>query len=136
MHHVTKNVEETQALAKKWLEKHKDQKIWLLKGDLGAGKTSFVKGIASHFKKDPKQVKSPTFSLIEDHGTWIHVDLYRLENPDPTLEEELNEYLEAGYSLFVEWPERMNLWEKHSHVEVQITHLGGDERELTLSLLP
>ena len=136
MQDVTQNAEETQALARKWLREHKDQKIWLLKGDLGAGKTCFVKGIAEHFNEDPIKVKSPTFALIEEHATWIHVDLYRLESRDEILEEELKEYMKAGYTLFVEWPERLDLWKNRERAEVTITHLGGDTRGLTLSLLP
>lgn len=136
MHKQTKNVEETKALAKEWMKQYPNQKLWLLKGDLGAGKTSFVKGIAEHFGADPNKVKSPSFAILEDHGTWIHADLYRLEKEDPLLLEELNEYLKAGYFLFIEWPQRFNAWQNTNRVEIEFTHLGGEERELKLNLLP
>lgn len=136
MHQTTQSVEETQALAEKWMEAYKDQKIWLLKGELGAGKTSFVKGIAKALDQDPDKIKSPTFSIIEEHDSWIHVDLYRLEQEDPYIREELNEYLKAGFMLFIEWPERIDMWQDQSRVEVDFLHLGEDKRSLTLTLLP
>lgn len=136
MRRTTQNVEETKLLADKWLKEHKDKKIWLLKGELGSGKTSFVKGIAAALNQDPNKIKSPTFSLIEEHDSWIHADLYRLEQGDQFIREELNEYLKAGYTLFIEWPQRIDMWEDKKRVEIEFTHLGGDTRELNLNLLP
>ncbi len=136
MPHTTQNSEETQALAQSWMKDHPERKLWLLKGQLGAGKTSFVKGIAKHFGQSPDSVKSPTFALIEEHGQWIHADLYRLEKEDAFILEELNEYLKAGYYLFIEWPERLNAWKEVPRVEVSFTHLGEDQRSLELNLLP
>lgn len=136
MSQISHNVQETQALAKEWIKAHSDLKIWLLKGDLGAGKTSFVKGIAEAFEEDAALVKSPTFSIIEEHKGWIHADLYRLDQDDAFIAEELEEYLKAGYTLFIEWPERFSLWQNHPRVEIEFQHLGGEKRELTLNLLP
>ena len=136
MRQTTHSAEETQSLAKAWMKTHPNHKIWLLKGDLGAGKTNFVKGVAEHFGEDPLRVKSPTFALIEEHPGWIHADLYRLDAPDLHLEEELKEYMKTGHSLFIEWPERLDALKNLPHAEVVFTHKGGDEREIELILLP
>lgn len=132
----THSAEETKKLARSWIKAHPDLKIWHLKGNLGAGKTSFVKGVASHFGTSESEVKSPTFALIEEHAGWVHADLYRLETPDPFLEEELMDYLKTGHTLFIEWPERLERFKNLPHAEVVFTHEGGDDRSLELILLP
>ncbi|QQR55059.1 tRNA (adenosine(37)-N6)-threonylcarbamoyltransferase complex ATPase subunit type 1 TsaE [Candidatus Peregrinibacteria bacterium] len=131
----THSPEETKALARQWIAAHPTIKLWFLKGDLGAGKTCFVKGIATFFGSPENQVKSPTFSFIEVHDNWVHVDLYRLQEEDVFLNQELEEHLQAGRTLFIEWPQRLLSWQNRPHAEIQFTHQGETERELKLTLL-
>ena len=82
-----------------------------LHGDLGAGKTTFVKAIASAAGIDPAMVVSPTFGLIHEHHgpdvTILHADMYRLIGPDDLHEIGWHDALARATWAFVEWPERI-----------------------------
>jgi tRNA threonylcarbamoyladenosine biosynthesis protein TsaE len=84
--------------------------VVLLEGDLGAGKTTFVRGLAAGLGLDPDEVSSPTFALIHEYrdGTLplFHVDLYRLEGRAAE-ELGLEELQTAGGVLAIEWPDRL-----------------------------
>src|SRR5216684_2673059 len=80
---VTRSPEETFALARRIGEQLKGGEIFLLKGELGAGKTLFAKGLAAGLGIDPADVTSPSFTLVNIHQgrlRFYHVDLYRLES--------------------------------------------------------
>lgn len=80
-----------------------------LSGDLGAGKTTFVRGLLRRLGVD-RPVRSPTYSLVEryDAGAFevLHADLYRLESPDALAALALDEFDRAGALWLVEWPEQ------------------------------
>ena len=108
--------------------------VVLLRGDLGAGKTVFVKGLAAGLGLDPDAVTSPTFTLVHQyHGgrlPLVHLDLYRIERI------ELDEVgfdaalAEAGV-LVVEWAERLAR-PVAGAITVSIRDRGGDEREIVI----
>ncbi len=110
--------------------------VVLLRGDLGAGKTTFVRGAARALGvTDP--VTSPTFSIghryVGAGGLVVsHLDLYRVADPeteDPGL---LADYLGDGRIAFVEWPPGDAVERLGARHEVRLSHAGGDERELEL----
>lgn len=109
--------------------------VLLLSGDLGAGKTAFVRGLAEGLGIDPGEVTSPTFTLVHQYDggrlPLFHVDLYRLETADL---DELGLEAEATGKgvLAVEWPERL-VRVPASAVTVQIEHRGDDERVIGVS---
>ncbi|MES1246033.1 MAG: tRNA (adenosine(37)-N6)-threonylcarbamoyltransferase complex ATPase subunit type 1 TsaE [Acidobacteriota bacterium] len=84
--------------------------VLLLSGDLGAGKTVLTQGLAEGLGIDPREVQSPTFTLIREHegpgGRLIHVDLYRLE-PGETGAIGIEELLAGPGVKVVEWAERL-----------------------------
>ena len=104
----------------------------LLSGDLGAGKTAFVRGLATGLGIDPDVVSSPTFTLIQEYrGGRVplhHVDLYRLRSieVDDLGLDELT--LEAGVTA-IEWPDRLPR-DFPSAVRVRIDHGDGDTRTI------
>ena len=105
------NLKETLNLGVKLSQKLNPQSIVLLKGPIGAGKTSFVQGIAQGLSIS-EDITSPTFALSHHYDSGkiplIHMDLYRLDNRDTARELFLNEEEEAFLNqaiLVIEWPE-------------------------------
>jgi tRNA threonylcarbamoyladenosine biosynthesis protein TsaE len=129
---TTKSPQETQELAQELLKKHPQEKCWLLKGNLGAGKTSFVKGAALYFKEDPSTVKSPTYTYLNQYKDFVHYDLYRLTQPDDQLLEQIEEHLEQGLTLFIEWPERIPELFSHPNFTLNFKHLDEGKREISI----
>ena len=105
----------------------------LLHGDLGAGKTAFVRGMADGIGANPEDVYSPTFVIVQHYKGRVpltHVDLYRLDTAaavdDLGLEEMAN-----GTVVAIEWAERLPQSPEGSLV-VQIEDLGGDKRRIEI----
>jgi tRNA threonylcarbamoyladenosine biosynthesis protein TsaE len=107
--------------------------ILLLSGDLGAGKTAYVRGLAEGLGLDPDVVTSPTFTLVHEYRggrlPLVHVDLYRLDAAD-LAELGLDEDLAAAGVVAVEWPERLTRAIPGA-VRIRIEDAGGDERIIT-----
>jgi len=108
---VTASEAETQAVASELAATLKPGDVLLLSGDLGAGKTTFVKGLAAGLGIDPDEVSSPTFTLLHEYRggrlTLYHADLYRL---DKTATDDLG-LEETGVRdgvLAIEWPDRLS----------------------------
>jgi tRNA threonylcarbamoyladenosine biosynthesis protein TsaE len=107
---VTRSEEETQSLAARIAEELTPGTVILLSGDLGAGKTVFVRGLAAGLGIDPGEVSSPTFTLVHEYRggrlTLFHADLYRLTRTG-TEDLGLEEPAVAKGVLAIEWPERL-----------------------------
>jgi tRNA threonylcarbamoyladenosine biosynthesis protein TsaE len=109
-------------------------KLIVLRGDLGAGKTTLVKGIAAALgAAETSEVTSPTFTLVHEYvGTKVrlyHLDLYRLETERELLTLGLDEIVEAPDALvLVEWGEKFSSVMTRADGEILIEHAGGDER--------
>ena len=105
----------------------------LLFGELGAGKTAFVRGLAAGIGVDPLEVSSPTFTLVQEyHGRLplFHVDLYRLAAHE-TEDLGLDELGTSGGVVAVEWAEKLAR-PVGGAIEVRITDLGDDQREIVI----
>ncbi|MBK8621021.1 MAG: tRNA (adenosine(37)-N6)-threonylcarbamoyltransferase complex ATPase subunit type 1 TsaE [Saprospiraceae bacterium] len=94
--------------AEKILKEFAGDRIFILSGNLGAGKTTLVQALCRHLGYSGN-VSSPTFSIINEYGienkTIYHMDLYRLEDIDEALEIGIEEYLYSGSYCFIEWAE-------------------------------
>ena len=125
------SVEETWALAKQLAAELKPGDVVRLEGDLGAGKTTFVQGLAAALGVAGR-VTSPTFCLVQEHRgagvLLVHMDLYRLRNEDDVLAIGWEDYLAEGAIVAVEWPERAGSLIPNDAILVTFTHLDGDER--------
>jgi tRNA threonylcarbamoyladenosine biosynthesis protein TsaE len=107
---VTRGEEETQALGRTLARELTPDGVLLLSGELGSGKSVLARGIGEGLGIDPREVQSPTFTLIREHrgsgGRLVHVDLYRLEPPQAAALG-LEELLAGPGVKVVEWAERL-----------------------------
>ncbi len=121
--------------------------VVLLVGDLGAGKTAFVRGMAAGLGIDPDEISSPTFTLIQEYRASAlagrpgaaggpgpralsHVDLYRLEGAEVD-DLGLEELGASGAVVAIEWAEKLAAAPPGA-VRVEIRDLGGEEREIRM----
>src|SRR4051812_25596177 len=109
MKKITKSPEQTIQMASDFSKNLKSGDILLLQGDLGAGKTTFVKGLAKGLKAKVNEVVSPTFVLMNIYEGKLpiyHFDLYRLEKPEELASLSMDEYLDGDGIAVIEWPKR------------------------------
>ena len=117
--------------------------LLILRGDLGTGKTTLVKGIAQALDAaEPDEVTSPTFTLLHEyHGArdgqpvnLFHLDVYRLEGERQLETLGLDELLTPDALVLVEWGEKFKSIKKKATGEIAITSAGGDARKITFTL--
>lgn len=102
--------EETVTLGKKYAAELSPGDVICLQGELGAGKTHFVKGMAEALGVPQSDVHSPTFTLINEYVSdppLYHFDCYRMESPREALEIGAEEYFYGDGICVIEWPERI-----------------------------
>jgi len=134
----THSEDDTRALAAELAATLTAGAVLLLSGDLGAGKTAFVRGLAEGLGIDTREVTSPTFTLVHEYRggrlPLIHVDLYRLNSAD--LDEiGLDPDVAAEGVVAVEWPERL-VRDVRGAIAIRIEDGGEDERRLTIDAAP
>jgi tRNA threonylcarbamoyladenosine biosynthesis protein TsaE len=128
--------EDLKSAAVQLLEFAGDEKIFLFEGDMGAGKTTFIKVICEALGVSDL-VSSPTFSIVNEYlaGTSkiYHFDFYRIKNIQEAYDIGYEEYFYSGDLCLVEWPERIAalLPEHHLKVDIQVT--GPEQRMISLS---
>jgi tRNA threonylcarbamoyladenosine biosynthesis protein TsaE len=108
-----------------------------LQGELGAGKTTFVQGIAQGWGS-VDSVSSPTFILVNvyrraEESQLFHMDAYRLDSTSEAEQLDLDSMLAEG-ALLIEWPERMNGLVPNERLWVEFTHAGEEEREMKFTV--
>jgi tRNA threonylcarbamoyladenosine biosynthesis protein TsaE len=116
------------------LEAAQDRRIWLLHGDMGAGKTTLVREFC-HQLEVADRVSSPTFSLVNEYrtqggGRVCHFDFYRIKNEAEAFDIGTEEYLDSGDYCFVEWPEKIPSLLEGKRAEVSIRTTGDTQRTI------
>lgn len=109
MKYISNSQKDTIDFAKKYAKSLKSGDIILLKGDLGAGKTVFTKGIVNAFSGGKEVAVSPTFTIVNQYNTnpaVYHFDFYRIKTEDELIAIGIEEYLYGGGICIIEWPER------------------------------
>jgi tRNA threonylcarbamoyladenosine biosynthesis protein TsaE len=133
---ISRSVQETFDLAKSLGESLTHPVIFLLEGNLGAGKTAFAKGLICGLgQPDPDDVPSPSFTLINEYELRLkvfHIDLYRLETREDLRSLDLEEILGQPAVILIEWAEKLGDVDLPGAVRVRIEDLGNDERRLQI----
>jgi tRNA threonylcarbamoyladenosine biosynthesis protein TsaE len=132
---TTRSEAETAAAGRTFADTLQPGAIVLLSGDLGAGKTAFVRGMAEGLGIDPAEVSSPTFTLIQEYrgGRLVlyHVDLYRLK-PEEVDDLGLDEMTIGGGVMAIEWPDRLPRPFEDA-IPVAIDHGEGSDRTIRIA---
>jgi tRNA threonylcarbamoyladenosine biosynthesis protein TsaE len=132
---ATNSTRQTMGLGRKLAKVVQGGEIIGLVGELGTGKTCFVRGFAAGLEvgKDA-WIRSPTFTLINEyHGRLpiYHIDLYRIDECNELEALNLREYLYSDGVSLIEWFEKLSPAEADEFLEVRIVHRGGSKRQLT-----
>jgi len=120
-------------IAKEFAKRVKEGDVICLRGDLGAGKTEFVRGFVQGFGFTGNEVSSPTFTIINEYrgDTPIyHFDCYRLEHYSEAVEIGAEEYLYGDGITIVEWPDRISELLPNDSIHITINVLSEKKREL------
>ena len=107
-------------------------KIILFYGDLGAGKTTLIKSLVEQLGSNDT-VSSPTFSILNEYlgkndESILHFDLYRLKTEDEAYDLGIEEYLQRDCWKFIEWPERINIFDQYDVHSAKIISLNENSR--------
>ncbi|MFN3782509.1 MAG: tRNA (adenosine(37)-N6)-threonylcarbamoyltransferase complex ATPase subunit type 1 TsaE [Spirosomataceae bacterium] len=132
--HYHKN--EIEAVAKDCISKFQSVPVWLFEGEMGAGKTTFIRALCTALGVSDT-VQSPTFGLVNEYSTHegetlYHFDCYRLENPSEALDLGIDEYLYSGNLCFIEWPSRIEPHWPSKYVSVSLQTINEEERILNI----
>lgn len=134
---TTHSAEETIALGRTLAELLAPPKLVLLRGDLGAGKTTLVKGIASAFHAaEEEEVTSPTFTLIHEYrgprANLYHIDLYRIDTQRELDTLALDDLRASDSILLIEWGEKFPRFVHERDLEIMLERVGESERRIQL----
>lgn len=131
---VTASAVETERLGRRTAETLRPGQVLALEGDLGAGKTTFVRGLARGLGlAEGVDVCSPTFVLVHEYAARVrlyHVDAYRLERAGDEDLRLLEDCMRPDSITVIEWPERVRSILPADAVRIRISHLGGDRRAI------
>jgi len=135
---LTHSAEETIAFGRTLAQLLAPPKLVLLRGDLGAGKTTLVKGIAAAFEAAAEEdVTSPTFTLVHEYrgprATLYHIDLYRIDTPRELETLGLDDLRSDNSVLLIEWGEKFPRFMRERDVEVVLEREGDTERRIKVS---
>ena len=135
---TTKSPEETIALGRELASLLTPPKLMVLRGDLGAGKTTLVKGIAEGFNAASQQdVTSPTFTLIHEYrgpsATLYHIDLYRVDTQRELETLGLDDLMSEHSVLLIEWGEKFERFQNERDVEIVLERVSENERRIKVN---
>jgi tRNA threonylcarbamoyladenosine biosynthesis protein TsaE len=135
---ITRSAEETIALGRRLAVDLTPPKLVLLRGDLGAGKTTLVKGIAAAFDAAAEEeVSSPTFTLVHEYRglsvTLYHIDLYRIDTQRELDTLGLDDLMSPQSILLIEWGEKFPRFVRERDVEISLDRLSENERRILVA---
>ena len=134
---VTRSPEETIDLGRQLAPELVPPSLVLLQGELGAGKTTLVKGIVEEYSViDREQVTSPTFTLIHEYRSpradIYHIDLYRVDTPRELETLAIDDLFGPRSLILIEWGEKFERFQRESDVKILMERTGENERKITI----
>ena len=134
---TTHSAEETIAFGRTLTELLAPPTLVLLRGDLGAGKTTLVKGIAAAFEAAQEEdVTSPTFTLVHEYrgprANLFHIDLYRIDTPRELETLALDDLRTENSVLLIEWGEKFPRLQRERDVEISLERNGENGRQIKI----
>jgi len=140
MEFITNSAKETKKLAAKLIKdfigaKRKNALVFGLSGELGAGKTTFIQGLAKALGVK-ERILSPTFVIMKHFNNFYHIDCYRIDKPAELKELGLEEVLKNPKNLvMIEWAEKVRKILPKEIIWLEFEHLGEDRRKIILNLI-
>ena len=134
MERLTNSAQETEALGQELVQKMAPGTVIAFSGDLGAGKTAFVRGMARGMGLDCR-VSSPTFTIVNEYlgeRELIHFDMYRLSSGDELFDIGWEDYISRGAVCAVEWSENVEDAFYGDEIKLSIEKLSDTERKITI----
>jgi tRNA threonylcarbamoyladenosine biosynthesis protein TsaE len=135
---TTHSAEETVAFGRTLTRLLAPPKLVLLRGDLGAGKTTLIKGIASAFEAASEEsVTSPTFTLVHEYrgplANLYHIDLYRVDTPRQLETLGIDDLIAEDSILLIEWGEKFPRLVRDRDVEITLERVGENDRKIQVT---
>ena len=137
--YLTHSAEETVTLGRELAARLRPPKVVIFTGDLGAGKTTIIKGIAEGFKAESQEnVTSPTFTLVHEYRgpnlTLYHIDLYRVDSQRQLETLGIDDLRDERALILLEWGEKFERFRKESDAEIRIERTGENDRKITFAI--
>lgn len=111
MEFIIESLDKINEVAAAFIEKYGDKKVIAMYGNMGVGKTTFVKAICNYLNMED-DVNSPSFAIVNEYNssekTIYHFDFYRINDPEEAYDFGYEEYFYSGNMCFVEWPEKID----------------------------
>ncbi len=135
-----KSVDEIKDLFKELHSKFEEYKVILLEGDMGAGKTTFIKAY-TQYREIVDVPSSPTFGLVNEYrdsenNIMYHFDLYRVEDEEELYDIGFEEYLDSGNLCFIEWPGIAENFIPIKHILLNLLIEANEDRTINVSYQP
>lgn len=141
MQHTTIHIQSLAELpeaARQFVALMGDETVYAFYGEMGAGKTTFIRELAKSLGVTDEDVNSPSFSIINEYRSdttaelIYHFDLYRLESLDEAFDIGVEDYFDSGAVCLIEWPERIQDILPDDTVTVHITELADGSRQIDI----
>lgn len=139
MKYITHSADETIGLGERFAKRVGGGEVLCLYGELGAGKTTFIQGFAKGIGIR-KRILSPTFiivrrySIIDSPLTFYHIDLYRIKQPEETIELGLKDWLHnPNFIVAIEWPERLGKLLPDKTIDIHFKYVNENKREISMN---
>lgn len=132
-----KSVADLEQAARRFVEEMGDETVYAFYGEMGAGKTTFIRALAAALGVEDDVANSPSFSIINEYRSdttaelIYHFDLYRLDSMDEAMDIGVEDYFDSGVLCLLEWPERIEPMLPDDTVRVTITVNPDESRTIT-----